>query len=138
MEYSNLDAKQQEFLDEFVMLAAESIDDAGTFTPFAAIRVNGETELQRFVGDDDDLNYRAAMNFILDADPQPDIAIAVFPGRLKINEEIENTIMAQLYLPGVESGWLYGQVFRVEDDEISLLGETMYVQELVNVLELGA
>ena len=124
MTYEKLNIEIREFTNEGIEIALDLLkSDTSDIAPFVITKNGLDKKLKKFFGTSKNEAIESAEEFIEEIEETPDLAMLIYKDKIKFKDGDLDSIILHIYGAEEESGYSYGQAYKIENGNIILLNE---------------
>lgn len=133
MKYNDLNDKLKLKIENAEKIAIESIRDNNNFSPYIVYGKDMH-KIKRLISNSIDETIDTAEETIDEICDETETAILVYKDMVKLNDGTFDAIILQVYDDEEESGYSFGQLYKIIDSKISFLNERIFLGDIRNLI----
>lgn len=133
MIYNDLNDKLKIKIENAEKLAIESISNNNTFSPYIVYGKDMK-KIKRLISNSIDEAIDIAEVVIDEISDETETAILVYKDKIKLNDGTFNAIICQVYDDDEESGYSFGQIYKIINSKLSFSNERIFLGEIRNLI----
>jgi hypothetical protein len=135
MEYEKLNVNLKDIAQKALNTALDSLDNGkNTFSPFLIYEKDKKVKLKRFQSGNSAEAFNMALEYIEDMEDAPFAIALAYMDDVTLKDGRFPAIMINIYGDEEDSGYSYGQIYKIEAGAIMLLNKIMFLGNIRNAL----
>jgi len=134
LDYNKISSELKKVSEKPIEIALDIISTENSELHSFVIYGKNSDKLERFACNSGDEALDAAIEFIKEIEDGSENVVYVFKETIELNDGEFDAIVVHVYGIDEDSGYSFGQLYRINDQKIQLMNEKVFLGKIRNVL----